>query len=747
MTRYSLLLSFIVVVTLMSCGGPEPTGPDPDPTPTNAAPVAAAGPDQSASASFPVLLDGSASTDADGDAITYAWSIATAPTGSAASLVDPTTATPSFTPDVAGDYIVQLVVSDATEASSPDQVTVTALDRTSSAMIDGGGGDLTSTDGGMMLEVPAGALASSVEISITEVPANQRDPALSDVGSDALVYEMGPDGLEFDTPIQVTLTPPESLGPTVDGDEYSAPMLILGTLSGGTFELAEDHQMEVDLSAMTSQAGGTIDHFSSLVSTAITDLGGARIFLEAPEVAEVDEPFQVTTGVFVRSIAGGVSFENVRLEDDSDWPLEPVGEFMADQNTHDYVCKALGEGTLLIRYVVWGIGASVGASGETDYTEDQPFRAQVAKKVECTQPFSPFEDFAASSPEGVAGFETAEQSEVPTALVVAHTGGARLTDNAGATAANLSAPALAMNPVFQADGNADDGIVTASGQGLFEYRGAVPTTASQPPPELTLTSVVQPANGPTMTARATDVVAFGEVGSRGLVATLFADQDIALFESGTDGGTEAGFVFRDDLAEVFKPGGVSIFGTDLPISAHVRPAGFDEANPMLVLTVSDDASEESKLWRVELDNGAATATTVDNIFPSDGARRIRCALNVCAISAYGAGIANGNVTRFTWDGASTFAAIAGFGGGRSIGIDVRPVGEDRVRIAETSFLNGSFRVTEVTTAGEYWDSVTLDVPEGCTGPGHVLFRLSDQLIITCNTSGNVIVVEFELPGS
>lgn len=46
MTRYSLLLSFIVVVTLMSCGGPEPTGPDPDPTPTNAAPVAAAGPDQ-----------------------------------------------------------------------------------------------------------------------------------------------------------------------------------------------------------------------------------------------------------------------------------------------------------------------------------------------------------------------------------------------------------------------------------------------------------------------------------------------------------------------------------------------------------------------------------------------------------------------------------------------------------------------------------------------------------------------------
>ena len=69
--------------------------------------VAQAGPDQTVSATLPVSLDGSGSTDADGDAITYAWSIASAPAGSAAALDDATSATPTFTPDVPGTYAVE----------------------------------------------------------------------------------------------------------------------------------------------------------------------------------------------------------------------------------------------------------------------------------------------------------------------------------------------------------------------------------------------------------------------------------------------------------------------------------------------------------------------------------------------------------------------------------------------------------------------------------------------------------------
>ena len=91
---------------------------------TNTAPVSDAGPDQSVVSGMLVTLDGTASTDADGDAITYAWRLITVPAGSIASLDDPASAMPSFIADVPGDYVAELVVNDGTEDSAPDTAVV-----------------------------------------------------------------------------------------------------------------------------------------------------------------------------------------------------------------------------------------------------------------------------------------------------------------------------------------------------------------------------------------------------------------------------------------------------------------------------------------------------------------------------------------------------------------------------------------------------------------------------------------------
>jgi PKD domain len=91
----------------------------------NTAPVGNAGVAQSATAGRTVKLDGSASTDADNDTLSYAWTFLSKPAGSASTFVGADTAKPTFIPDVAGSYVASLIVNDGKVNSQPATVTVT----------------------------------------------------------------------------------------------------------------------------------------------------------------------------------------------------------------------------------------------------------------------------------------------------------------------------------------------------------------------------------------------------------------------------------------------------------------------------------------------------------------------------------------------------------------------------------------------------------------------------------------------
>ncbi len=96
------------------------------PASCNAAPVAKAGSAQSVVAGTVVTLDGSASSDANGDPLTYGWTLTSRPAGSTAFLSGATSVKPTFIADRAGSYVATLVVSDGKVSSAAVTVTVTS---------------------------------------------------------------------------------------------------------------------------------------------------------------------------------------------------------------------------------------------------------------------------------------------------------------------------------------------------------------------------------------------------------------------------------------------------------------------------------------------------------------------------------------------------------------------------------------------------------------------------------------------
>ena len=97
-------------------------------TSNNAPPVANAGVDQNIFLTQTALLDGSASSDPEGSAISYLWAIDAAPVGSTATLSCTTCVNPTLTPDIAGSYTLSLVVNDGVQDSAAATVSITATE-------------------------------------------------------------------------------------------------------------------------------------------------------------------------------------------------------------------------------------------------------------------------------------------------------------------------------------------------------------------------------------------------------------------------------------------------------------------------------------------------------------------------------------------------------------------------------------------------------------------------------------------
>jgi large repetitive protein len=91
----------------------------------NHAPTANAGQNQNVYAGSTVTLDGSGSTDPDGDSLTYSWIRVSGPVQ--VTLSGASTATPTFVANTVGNYLFNLTVNDGKVSSTTSSVTITVL--------------------------------------------------------------------------------------------------------------------------------------------------------------------------------------------------------------------------------------------------------------------------------------------------------------------------------------------------------------------------------------------------------------------------------------------------------------------------------------------------------------------------------------------------------------------------------------------------------------------------------------------
>jgi len=157
-----------------------------------ASPVAMAGDDLTGAQDCSLLtLDGTASYDPNGDAISYMWTLQSKPDGSHTdnhTFADRTQAITTFYPDISGTYVFSLSVNDGSTWSSPDEVTAVVAERFANTppVVDAGGS--MRVNGGTAL-CSEGAYGTWECGSCSPVTVNIGSTVtITDYESDALTY-------------------------------------------------------------------------------------------------------------------------------------------------------------------------------------------------------------------------------------------------------------------------------------------------------------------------------------------------------------------------------------------------------------------------------------------------------------------------------------------------------------------------------------------------------------------------------
>ncbi len=260
-------------------------------TTINSPPVADAGPDQTVFVTQTMLLDGTNSSDVDGDGLTFMWSLVTKPSGSTATLSNPTSSTPSVTVDVPGTYEVQLVVNDGTTNSASDSVVINT--QNSKPVAQAGAdqivpiGSLVQLDGRTssdvdgdpltylwaLIAMPAGSAATLSNATASQATFVAHQPGIY------VVQLMVNDGTEDSDPATVTITTGNTPPVAEAGSDQTVTVKTLVSLNGTGSQDADGGALTFQWTLTNQPVGSTATVFNPTFAqpTFIPDLPGTYV--------------------------------------------------------------------------------------------------------------------------------------------------------------------------------------------------------------------------------------------------------------------------------------------------------------------------------------------------------------------------------------------------------------------------------------------------------------------------------------
>lgn len=262
----------------------------------NSAPVANPGGNQSVNTGSQVTLDGSASSDADGNTITYSWAFVFRPFGSQAALSNPSSVKPTFTPDIDGEYVLALIVFDGTTFSAPVTITITASTINSLPIANPGVdqnvaiGNLVTLDGSQSSGSGSGTLSYSWAFvskpagsnAAISSPTAVKPTFMPDVSGDYVISLIVHDGNETSDPVTITVTIFSTNSPPIAnaGSNQNVSTGILVTLDGSASSDANGDNLTFSWSFVSKPEGSNaqLSNPSAVKPTFLPDLDGDYVF-------------------------------------------------------------------------------------------------------------------------------------------------------------------------------------------------------------------------------------------------------------------------------------------------------------------------------------------------------------------------------------------------------------------------------------------------------------------------------------